>query len=176
MFRNEVEDFPGDTGSVERSQLPVIQAAQVLVVCQLQLTMRRKLRQGGDSGEDEVDADAPVLELDDGDKGVLDNGQAGDGAGWSHLCEQIREVFEVVVARDVARSGNEGIEVGAGAKDTQAVAAIGEDLAPCISDKDIVVRLPCAGNLADEFISNTLQIIEHLLSVSIKGLVSQDNT
>lgn len=127
--------------------------------------MRRELGQGGDSGEDEVDADAPVLELDDGYKGPLDSGQAGDGARWGHLYEQIREVFEVVVARDVSGSGNEGIEIGAGAEDAQAVAAVGEDLAPCISDKDIVVRLLDAGHPADEFISDTLQVIEHLLSI-----------
>lgn len=70
-----------------------------------------ELGQGGDPRKDQIDTDAPVFELDDGNKGLLDSSQAGDSAWWGHLVKQIRKILEVVLAGDVTRSGNEGIDI-----------------------------------------------------------------
>lgn len=159
LLRDEGEDLVGDTGAIEGAKLCLVETSQQTRVSQI-IEIRGQLLLD-DSGEDQVNADPRVLELDDGHECIRDNCQVGNGALWGHRDQKIREVLEVVFAGDIFRGDDEGIDVGAGAKDAESEAAVGEDLAVSTADEDFVLGLLFLGDLANKLVADLLKRVEN---------------
>ena len=110
-----------------------------------------------DSGEDQVYAYARILKLDNRDECVGDHGQICDGALGGHGNQELREVHEVVFAGDVFRGDDEGIDIGARAKNPEPETAIREDLSPCISNEDLIVGKTFLCDTTNELVADSLK-------------------
>jgi hypothetical protein len=168
FLRHEIEDLVGYASTVERPQLSFIQTTQQAIIPQIQVWIKLLL---DDPREDQINADVGVLELDNWNKGICDNGHVGNGSLGCHFDEQFGKMLEIVLARNVFWRDNEGIDIRTGTVDAKQKAAVGEHLADCISNKYFVVRFLLSRDLLNEGIADLLERLDDLLSVQ-KFLVS----
>lgn len=155
---DQVKDLIRHTCAVQGTKLGLIQTTQKGRVLQRQVLRQLLLYY---PGEDQIDADAGILEFDDGDEGVGDDGQAGDGVLGGHFDEHPREVLEIVISRNILGGDDEGIDIGSGPINTKAIAAVGEDLAYGSADEDVVLGLPNSGHVLDKLVTDGLEGVEY---------------
>lgn len=162
-MRDGSEELLGYTRAVDAAHGLLCKAVQVLLLNRVHVP--RDGRELGQRCEDQVDAYAAILHLDDRYESVFDGVQLGDVLGLGHFTEDGGEVAEEVVDADLLRYDDQRVDVRGGTVDAEGVASKGEDLAAGHIDGSLLdAFLPA--DAADELLDDRLQVSDNIVSAA----------
>jgi hypothetical protein len=110
LLRDKHKDLVRHTRAVDAAQVGLVEPAQQRRVLEVEAFRNAGY---GEAGEDQIDADAGVLELDDRYVSVGHRSGFFDSSGRGHLSEDSHKMLEKVLAGDVFWDDNQRVDVGA---------------------------------------------------------------